>query len=617
MNKAVVVLGTFDTKGVEFKFIKDIIESQGVPTISVNAGVKGPPHFTPDISNEEVAKAGGLSLRELIEKNDRGAAIDVMMKGAAQIVTGLYQEGKVAGIISLGGSAGTTIGSYVMQALPVGVPKIMVSTVASGDTRPYVGVKDVTMMYSVIDISGINVLSSQILANAANAIAGMAKGKVPEIEGGKVLLGATMFGVTTPCVTRAREYLEEHGYEVLVFHATGTGGRAMESLIEVHARSAVVQHIAYAGLKAVRMVRRRVVQAEAVPYPLHDRVQRLYGGYLQDNDEFVAPEPENAVPGTQALAENADGFDQRLISCGVPKSIVDVFESVQVQHQTGEKVVSAALPYPALDVCAQLPPVVGAGQRIRIQALILYEYEHKQDGKSRAAPKDVDAIYKDLGNAAKKRRDRKQKHGGIMVLFDLFPEQGYFGGGYNKEAQRSQQKQTVKYGIRPYEEIVTVYGKIQPKKKTGHGQACVGGQYKPQPRQHFPQTPFAPEYLIIGIQIPKRDGHGGQREKKAVAQIVGCHRGFSGLPVHRPGPRVEQGNDHGGQDKPSVNAVLDKAEAVPPEYVGQYKSENNDGKQIYIHKIEYFHANPFHQHGCRHYIDNKRQTAEINRLLGE
>lgn len=232
MNKAVVVLGTFDTKGVEFKFIKDIIESQGVPTISVNAGVKGPPHFTPDISNEEVAKAGGLSLRELIEKNDRGAAIDVMMKGAAQIVTGLYQEGKVAGIISLGGSAGTTIGSYVMQALPVGVPKIMVSTVASGDTRPYVGVKDVTMMYSVIDISGINVLSSQILANAANAIAGMAKGKVPEIEGGKVLLGATMFGVTTPCVTRAREYLEEHGYEVLVFHATGTGGRAMESLIE-------------------------------------------------------------------------------------------------------------------------------------------------------------------------------------------------------------------------------------------------------------------------------------------------------------------------------------------------------------------------------------------------
>lgn len=232
MDKAVVVLGTFDTKGVEFKFIRDIIEGEGVKTISVNAGVKGKPYFIPDIGNEEVAKAGGVSLKTLIERNDRGEAIDAMMKGAAAVVSKLYEEGKVAGVISLGGSAGTTIGSHVMQALPVGVPKVMVSTVASGDTRPYVGVKDVTMMYSVIDISGINVLSSQILANAAFAIAGMAKGKVPEIEGGKTLLAATMFGVTTPCVTAARQYLEDHGYEVLVFHATGTGGKAMESLIE-------------------------------------------------------------------------------------------------------------------------------------------------------------------------------------------------------------------------------------------------------------------------------------------------------------------------------------------------------------------------------------------------
>ena len=232
MNKAVVILGTFDTKGVEFKFIKDIIEGEGVKTIAVNAGVKGKPFFEPDIGNEEVARAGGMALDALIEKNDRGQAVDVMMKGAAAIVSKLFQEGRVAGIISLGGSAGTTIGSHVMQALPVGMPKVMVSTVASGDTRPYVGVKDVTMMYSVIDISGINVLSSQILANAAYAVAGMAKGKVPEIEGGKTLLAATMFGVTTPCVSTARQYLEDNGYEVLVFHATGTGGKAMESLIE-------------------------------------------------------------------------------------------------------------------------------------------------------------------------------------------------------------------------------------------------------------------------------------------------------------------------------------------------------------------------------------------------
>ncbi|MFZ5975446.1 MAG: Tm-1-like ATP-binding domain-containing protein [Bacillota bacterium] len=232
MDKAVVILGTLDTKGVEFKFIKDIIEGEGVKTITVNAGVKGKPFFEPDVGSEEVAQAGGVPLAALIANNDRGQAVDVMMKGAAAVLAKLFQEGKVAGIISMGGSAGTTIGTHAMQALPVGVPKVMVSTMASGDTRPYVGVKDVTMMYSVIDISGINVLSSQILANAAHAIAGMAKGKVPEIAGGKTLLAATMFGVTTPCVSAARQYLEDNGYEVLVFHATGTGGKAMESLIE-------------------------------------------------------------------------------------------------------------------------------------------------------------------------------------------------------------------------------------------------------------------------------------------------------------------------------------------------------------------------------------------------
>jgi len=232
MEKKVVILGTLDTKGQEFKYIKDIIESTGMQTIVINAGVKGQPFFEPDISNQDVALAGGVSLEELIAKNHRGEAIDVMMRGAAKIVTELYQKGQVAGIISLGGTAGTTIGTHAMQALPVGVPKLMVSTVASGDTRPYVGVKDITMMYSVVDISGINSLSRQILANAAFAIAGMAKGEPPKAEEEKPLIAATMFGVTTPCVNKAREYLEEHGYEVLVFHATGTGGRAMESLIE-------------------------------------------------------------------------------------------------------------------------------------------------------------------------------------------------------------------------------------------------------------------------------------------------------------------------------------------------------------------------------------------------
>ncbi|PAB60299.1 Tm-1-like ATP-binding domain-containing protein [Anaeromicrobium sediminis] len=232
MDKQVVVLGTLDTKGKEFKFIKEIIESQGIGTIVINTGVKGEALCEAHISNEEVAQAGGKSIVELIRDNDRGKAMDVMMKGAAKIVLDLHVKGVLAGIISLGGSAGTTIATHAMRALPVGVPKVMVSTLASGDTTPYVGVKDITMMYSVVDISGINSFSSKILANAAYAIAGMANAVLPKLEEEKPLIGATMFGVTTPCVTKAREYLESKGYEVLVFHATGTGGKAMEDLIE-------------------------------------------------------------------------------------------------------------------------------------------------------------------------------------------------------------------------------------------------------------------------------------------------------------------------------------------------------------------------------------------------
>ncbi|MDT8899856.1 Tm-1-like ATP-binding domain-containing protein [Anaeroselena agilis] len=232
MAGKVILVGTLDTKGQEFKFIKELIEGTGVKTVVVDAGVKGKPPFPPDIANDRVAAAGGTPLDELLRKDDRGLAMEVMTKGAANILTELYNKGEVAGVISLGGSAGTTIGTAAMRALPVGVPKVMVSTMASGDTRPYVGVKDITMMYSVVDISGINSLSRRILANAAFAVAGMAGGELPAGAQDKPLIAATMFGVTTPCVTKAKEYLEAQGYELLVFHATGTGGQAMEGLVD-------------------------------------------------------------------------------------------------------------------------------------------------------------------------------------------------------------------------------------------------------------------------------------------------------------------------------------------------------------------------------------------------
>ncbi len=225
---AVVLLGTLDTKGREYAFLRDRVREQGVEVLLVDVGVYEP-QITADVSRQEVARAGGSNVDELAAAGDRGAAVDAMGKGAADVVRRLHAEGLVRGVLGLGGSGGSSIVTSAMRALPVGVPKLMVSTLASGDTRPYVGAVDVTMMYSVVDIAGVNSISAQIMANAAGAIAGMAKATVPPLER-KPLIGASMFGVTTPGVTRARERLEELGYEVLVFHATGTGGQSMEAL---------------------------------------------------------------------------------------------------------------------------------------------------------------------------------------------------------------------------------------------------------------------------------------------------------------------------------------------------------------------------------------------------
>ncbi|SHM37756.1 Uncharacterized protein, UPF0261 family [Caldanaerovirga acetigignens] len=231
MSKVVAILGTLDTKGAEFKYLKEKVEEFGCKTIVIDAGILDPPYFEPDIKRDEVAVAAGVDLNSLLEKRDRGESVTAMATGASIIVKRLYDEGKIDGIVSLGGSAGTSIATAAMKKLPAGFPKVMVSTLASGDTRPYVGTKDITMMYSIVDVSGLNRLSKQIIANAAGAICGMVNAKL-QTENEKPVIGATMFGVTTPCVTRVREILEQNGYEVLVFHATGTGGQAMESLIE-------------------------------------------------------------------------------------------------------------------------------------------------------------------------------------------------------------------------------------------------------------------------------------------------------------------------------------------------------------------------------------------------
>ena len=233
----VVLIGTLDTKGLEYAFLRERIRERGVEVLLVDVGILGEPLVEPDISREEIAAAAVANVTTLAKDGDRAAAIETMGRGAAEIARRLHTEGRLDAIGALGGTCGTEIATHAMRALPVGVPKLMVSTVASGQTSSYVGATDITMMYSVVDVAGINRILARVLVNAAKALAGMATdGDEPPVGETKQLIVASMWGVTTPCVTVARERLEELGYEVLVFHQTGIGGRSMEEVM----RSGVV-----------------------------------------------------------------------------------------------------------------------------------------------------------------------------------------------------------------------------------------------------------------------------------------------------------------------------------------------------------------------------------------
>lgn len=230
MAKTIALIGALDTKGKDFAFVKAEVERRGHRALVIDVGVVGEPGLAPDVPSEQVAEAGGVSLAELREKADKALAMDVMTKGVAEVVKALHEEGRIDGVLAMGGSAGTATGTAAMRALPVGVPKVMVSTVASGDTAAYVGVKDVVMIPSITDVAGVNRISARIYANAAGAIVGMVETPAPEVEE-KPLLAASMFGNTTPIVNRCCEALARHGYEVLIFHATGTGGQTMDNLV--------------------------------------------------------------------------------------------------------------------------------------------------------------------------------------------------------------------------------------------------------------------------------------------------------------------------------------------------------------------------------------------------
>ncbi len=227
----IAVIGTLDTKGDEHAFVAERIRKHGHKPLLIDVGSGDSPQITPDIDRYEVASAGNLDLAAMMSREDRGECVSAMAKAAPVLLKRLQQEGRIDGVISLGGGGGTAIATAAMRALPIGFPKLMVSTLASGNTAHYVGTKDIVMMPSIVDVAGLNRISRTIFSRAVGAICGMVDASI-EVSDQRPIIVASMFGNTTDCVNAAIPILEQAGYEVLVFHATGAGGRAMESLIE-------------------------------------------------------------------------------------------------------------------------------------------------------------------------------------------------------------------------------------------------------------------------------------------------------------------------------------------------------------------------------------------------
>jgi uncharacterized protein (UPF0261 family) len=241
-GKTMVILATLDTKGIETQYVREQIEKLGETALVVDVGVVGEPATRADITRQQVAEAGGTSLADLLINPNREVAAPIMANGATEIVSQLANDGKIHGIVSMGGTQGTTLATKVMRALPYGFPKVMVSTMASSNVAPWVDIKDITMMYSVTDILGLNPVMRTILANAAGAVVGMASATVPMEAGDKPLVGVTTVGITTQGAMKAIDVLEAAGYETIVFHAVGTGGRAMEQLMEEGVIGAVLDY---------------------------------------------------------------------------------------------------------------------------------------------------------------------------------------------------------------------------------------------------------------------------------------------------------------------------------------------------------------------------------------
>ena len=227
----ICLLGSLDTKGEEFAYIRSLIETRGHRAITIDTSIVGEPRFPPDISASDVLASAGEDLESLRQIGDRGKAVNAMAVGAVRVVKRLHDDKRIDGILSMGGAAGTVVGTAAMRNLPVGVPKVMVSTLASGDVSDFVGTKDVTLIHPIVDLAGLNRITRKILARAAGAITGMVEMQTSAVESTIPCAALTEMGVTAEGCDQVRTLLEARGMEVITFHASGVGGDAMEELI--------------------------------------------------------------------------------------------------------------------------------------------------------------------------------------------------------------------------------------------------------------------------------------------------------------------------------------------------------------------------------------------------
>jgi uncharacterized protein (UPF0261 family) len=230
MARAIYLIATMDSKGHEVEYVARCVRKAGLSAVTVDVGTKDAPAVEPDISREQVLQCHPTLHQVALQELDRGAAVTIMSEALVDFLRQEFTADRLLGVLGLGGTGGTALIAPALRALPIGTPKMLVSTVASGNTAPYIGCCDIALMPSVVDVAGLNCVSRQVLATAAHALCGMVAHRLPD-ESARPAVGMTMFGVTTPCVTQVRERLESRGYDCLVFHATGTGGQAMEKLV--------------------------------------------------------------------------------------------------------------------------------------------------------------------------------------------------------------------------------------------------------------------------------------------------------------------------------------------------------------------------------------------------